>query len=625
MKTLFPLLTLLLSFNIIIAQTTTIPDANFEQKLISLGYDSGVPDGLVLTSNINTITSLNVNYSSITDLTGIEDFTSLLTLNCSGNQLTNFDITQNSSLQYLDCSSSQLTSLNVIQNNALQTLKCSYNQLTSLDVSQNTALTNLNCFDNQLTSLDLTQNTNLLGLRCNNNLLNSINLTQNNVLYLLDCYGNQLSTLDVTQNTDLGSLDCSNNQLTSLDITQNSALTWLWCHNNQLTSIDLTQNPSLDWGIVSGNLLTSLNVTQNTDLTSLNCSNNQLNSLNLTQNNILNNLFCDSNELNCLNIKNGNNQNIYGGFFTALGNPNLTCIEVDDEASSATYLTNIDPQTSFSTSCNNNCSFPCSVSSNYSIMNNGNGNYSFTNTSTGNFNQSHWAFGDGTTSTSTNPNHTFTANGTFVVVLSINDSTSGPSCFDYFIDTIEVTAIASPLQCTSGFVMYSDTSTGDITVVNSSTGNNLTYLWDFGDGDTSTLQFPNHTYATVGPFYLCLTVDDGAGCTDMYCDSIGENGVIFKQTGFSINVIAPLVITGLDNNLDSSHEVQIYPNPVSNQLSIETKLEINRIIIIDVASKVIMTAKQNTKAVNVADLSDGVYFIQLITNQGTVTKKFVKQ
>jgi hypothetical protein len=45
-KTLLIISTILFS-NLMIAQTTTIPDVNFEQKLINMGYDSGSPDGVV--------------------------------------------------------------------------------------------------------------------------------------------------------------------------------------------------------------------------------------------------------------------------------------------------------------------------------------------------------------------------------------------------------------------------------------------------------------------------------------------------------------------------------------------------------------------------------------------------
>ena len=69
---------------------TCIPDNNFEQALINLGYDT-VLDDYVTTANINTVTNLFIQNKGITNLTGIEGFTALTTLNCGYNLLTNLD------------------------------------------------------------------------------------------------------------------------------------------------------------------------------------------------------------------------------------------------------------------------------------------------------------------------------------------------------------------------------------------------------------------------------------------------------------------------------------------------------------------------------------------------------
>lgn len=71
--------------------------------------------------------------------------------------------------------------------------------------------------------------------------------------------------------------------------------------------------------------------------------------------------------------------------------------------------------------------------------------------------------------------------------------------------------------------------------------------------------------------------------------------------------------------------ISIYPNPTSNNLSIDTELEISEITIIDITGKIIMKTRQNINDVSVADLSNGIYFIKLITNEKTITQKFVKQ
>ena len=97
-------------------QQTYVPDNNFEQRLINLGYDN-VLDDYVNTANINTLTSLNVSYNNISDLTGIEAFIALDTLYCYYNQLTSLNVSQNTALTGLGCESNQLTSLNVRNGN----------------------------------------------------------------------------------------------------------------------------------------------------------------------------------------------------------------------------------------------------------------------------------------------------------------------------------------------------------------------------------------------------------------------------------------------------------------------------------------------------------------------------
>jgi Leucine-rich repeat (LRR) protein len=245
---------------------TLIPDANFEQVLIDLAYDSEI-DGGVLTANISGITMLDVSNANIADLTGIQDFSSLVTLDCSDNQMTSLDVSQNTFLEDLNCSVNQLTSLDVSQNTSLETLGCSGNQLTSLDVSLNISLEDLFCGSNQLTSLDVSQNTDLGYLNCSGNQLTSLDVSQNTALTYLACSNNQLTSLDVSQNTELDYLACSNNQLMSLDVSQNILLqeayyaggqwyTALHCEDNNLSCIQVWDvdyaNENFVWTVDSG-------------------------------------------------------------------------------------------------------------------------------------------------------------------------------------------------------------------------------------------------------------------------------------------------------------------------------------------------------------------------------------
>ena len=150
------LLLLFLGFTLVgFSQTTEIPDPNFEQALIDLGYDTAPINGSIPTANISGITHLDVNNKNITSLTGIEDFIALTNLWCYQNQLTSLDFSSNTALEFLYSSNNQLTSLDVSNNTALEFLYCFNNQLTSLDVKATNHLEILHCFNNQLTSLDV--------------------------------------------------------------------------------------------------------------------------------------------------------------------------------------------------------------------------------------------------------------------------------------------------------------------------------------------------------------------------------------------------------------------------------------------------------------------------------------
>lgn len=72
--------------------------------------------------------------------------------------------------------------------------------------------------------------------------------------------------------------------------------------------------------------------------------------------------------------------------------------------------------------------------------------------------------------------------------------------------------------------------------------------------------------------------------------------------------------------------VSIYPNPTSYQLSIVSNMiDINELNIIDITGKTLRTITTDFNYINVAELSNGIYYIQLITGEGTIAKKFVKQ
>lgn len=295
---------------------TLIPDNYFEEKLIMLGIDKeGLLNGKVLTSSLQTITALNLLDSNIADLTGIEDFAALKTLNCASNKLTRLDFSKNSLLTSLTCWANPLTSLNVTNNPALIVLYASGDLLTSLNVSNNVLLEKLLCGNGPLAALDISKNKALIELNCSQSQISSLNLSQNSSLQSLACYSNQLTHLDVSANAALTFLSCFNNRIAQLDVTKNTGLTEFICDNNQLASLDVSKNPAL---------------------LKLYSRYNQLSALDISKNPLLRSLKCNDNQLEYLNLKNGNNINFITADLSLNNNPKLSCIAVDNTVFSNT-------------------------------------------------------------------------------------------------------------------------------------------------------------------------------------------------------------------------------------------------------------------------------------------------
>lgn len=316
---------------------TLIPDTNFEKKLIALGIDSGVADGKVLTSSISSLTSLDISSSSISNLTGIQDFVALTSLVCySNSQLTGLELSKNIALTNLNCSSSQLTTLDVSKNTALTNLVCSGNQLSEIDLSNNVALDTLRCGSNKLIRLDVSKNINLKKLSCYNNNLESLNLKngnnvnfENNNSYNISYKNNPSLTCiqvddktysdanwsDFKDATASYSENCPppyiivssefEDKLIALGLdTDGKNGSVLFVNIANVKSIDVSSSgitnlsgieyfTDLETLICKGNSLTTINLSSNTALKYLDCSNNPLTALDVSKNILLTELYCD--------------------------------------------------------------------------------------------------------------------------------------------------------------------------------------------------------------------------------------------------------------------------------------------------------------------------------------------
>ena len=250
----------------------------------------------------------------------------------------------------------------------------------------------------------------------------------------------------------------------------------------------------------------------------------------------------------------------------------------------------------------------CNLQAAYTYIDSGFAKFKFINTSIGSFNKSYWDFGDGTHANTFHAEHVFPYDGTYQVTLSVTDSTTSTLCFDDFSVMIEVDSDTSGNDCQAAFTIYTDSSTDSIFIVNNSTGYNLNYYWDFGDGTNSVLLYPKHHYLTDGPYNFCL---DG----------------ISSKNGFYI-VVLPAPPSGIQDDLISNFRFRIYPNPTEDFLMIEHKYFPAEVIeIYDFVSNLCLQYPvQNSESsyIDIRNLSSGIYFIRIKGNEKFVTGKFIK-
>ncbi|MBC7889129.1 MAG: PKD domain-containing protein [Ferruginibacter sp.] len=173
-------------------------------------------------------------------------------------------------------------------------------------------------------------------------------------------------------------------------------------------------------------------------------------------------------------------------------------------------------------------------------------NANFSNTSLGGIDFL-WDFGDGSTSTDVSPTHLYGNTGTYIVRLTAIDTTTCNRTDNY---TFPITVFAIP---SAGFSFSPNPAEENkpSNFNNFSTGA-VSYIWDFGDGQTSDQTNPSHQYNATGTYNACLVAINAAGCRDTFCLDVpalilpliavpnaftpgkfGVNGVV-KVVGFGI-------------------------------------------------------------------------------------------
>lgn len=279
----------------------------------------------------------------VTDMTGIEYFTSLESLNCSSVGITSLDLQNNQKLTYLDCTyNTELTSLDISHNTELEELHCYETGISELSVSNNPDLRRLDCNHTPVSNLDVSKNPRLFALNCENTNVSSLDLSHNPELYEVYVTDTPMKAIDVTHNPELVHIRVSGTGITNLDLRQNPKLAAVYCSNTGISQLDLSGNPQmyelfcyntpiekLDLTAFAGlhtvecyqTNLKELDLSGNPELVGLNCSDTSISALDVSKNTKLQRLECKNTpianldlsanrQLRILNISNTNIANM---------------------------------------------------------------------------------------------------------------------------------------------------------------------------------------------------------------------------------------------------------------------------------------------------------------------------
>jgi PKD repeat protein len=252
-----------------------------------------------------------------------------------------------------------------------------------------------------------------------------------------------------------------------------------------------------------------------------------------------------------------------------------------------------------------------------------------------------WDFGDGNTSTQSTPSHIYAGPGTYVVTLTASGPANPSGAFCTTTTSYTLVLVNQNPPCNAQFVIDTvNSQPGTVVVWNTSViptnASQVSYLWDFGDGATSTQALPTHTYANPGIYQLCLTIiasGQGMTCTSMHCDTleVDSNGnLIYKGfAGFQLVVLDPETIGTEENEMS----FVVYPNPAKDVLKLELHSSISQSTI-----RVFNVLGMEVRSVNagelmqgqivelpVGDLAPGNYWLSIESTDGVRTERFIKQ
>jgi PKD repeat protein len=266
----------------------------------------------------------------------------------------------------------------------------------------------------------------------------------------------------------------------------------------------------------------------------------------------------------------------------------------------------------------------CNLITNYTDTLGNNGEASFYSTSSGVLSnmKSTWHFGDGTLSVIGNTTiHNYAFNGTYHVALVVSDSLN--ICKDSINKTIIISNAPNTCTSTPSFTLSPNASQAHaLFALPAYSSQVINAVWTWGDGASSTGLYPSHTYASAGTYNICVKVYLACGDSATYCQVDTLSKISSTNQIVQISVVSG--IAGI-NQVKTSNELRVYPNPNNGNFTIEVPgLEKGLAQLYDINGKLILSQPLNGKAyIDASDLNEGIYNIVVTSNEGILNKRVV--
>lgn len=579
------------------AQNVNIPDANFKAYLVGNTAINTNGDGEIQVSEATAYNNvMMIDNLNISDLTGLEAFTSMTALWCTYNQITTLDVSSCTGLTSLTCGNNSLTSLTL--NSGLQYLFCDNNSLTSLDLSQVPLLEQLDCQGNSIASIDASGCSAMTYFNAKNNLLVDLDLANGNNTNLNSLYttGNSSLTCITVDNAFWSnthwfnidsqtqfSEDCSNGIVCTVLIPDANFKAYLvgntLINTNGDGEIQCSEAAAFTGTIDCQNLsiMDLSGIEAFTNLTILFCEDNQLSTLDLTYNTLLQRLFCDNNQLSALNISGITTLEDLGCSYNSLTslsintNTSMAWLNCENNDLSALNLSNSNAYTYIN--CNHNLLTSFDVTGQTGL------NYLYCN-----------------------------YNDLTALDVSNNTALIYLHCLYNDISALDVSnnIAMSTFNCTGNQLVTLDLS-ANANLTSLYCENNLLTSLDVKNTNNSNM---TNFYAANNTGLTCVQVDDAA-----YSSTNWTGGTFQFDSGVSFSEDC----SGSTSDVNEYGElgwVEVYPNPAKDELTIKSVIS-DQYRIINLLGEVVMTHKLSIgiNKLDISGLRSGIYFVEVSNGQ----------